>query len=105
MGTNSATDMSNLLDGSARIPENVVYRDFMHETVILNLQTGKYHGINPTGGRMLRVLERTPRLREAAQVLADDYGLPVEQIQQDLCGFCVELEQRGLLAIDVGAGD
>jgi hypothetical protein len=87
---------------SARIPPDVVYRDFMHETVVLNLQTGKYHGLNPTGGRMLRVLEKTPRLRDAARILSEDYGQPLEQMEQDLHAFCAELERRGLLVIDAG---
>ena len=30
---------------------DVVYRTFATETVILNLQTGRYHGLNKTGGR------------------------------------------------------
>jgi hypothetical protein len=97
-GTNPG--MRSLLDASARIPADVVFRDFMHETVILNLQTGKYHGLNPTGGRMLRVLETTPRLRDAARVLAVDYKQPVAQMEQDLCEFCAELQKRGLLEID-----
>jgi hypothetical protein len=100
MSQRISTEMNILLDGTARIPEHVVYRDFTQETVALNLQTGKYHGLNPTGGRMLRVLEKTPLLRDAAQVLAQDYGQPLEQMQNDLCAFCSELEQRGLLAID-----
>jgi hypothetical protein len=101
MGDGSSA-MANLLDASARIPDDVVFRDFMHETVVLNLKTGKYHGLNPTGGRMLRVLEKTPRLRDAAQILADDYKQPVAQMEQDLCEFCSELEARGLLALDAG---
>jgi hypothetical protein len=87
---------------TARIPGDVVYRDFMHETVVLNLQTGKYHGLNPTGGRMLRVLEKSPKLAEAARILADDYGQPLDDIERDLHEFCAELERRGLLVIDNG---
>jgi hypothetical protein len=92
--------MTDLLDAHARIPSDVVYRDFMHETVVLNLQSGKYHGLNPSGGRMLQVLEREPRLRDAAQTLAGDYGQPFDEIAQDLCEFCLQLEERGLLSLE-----
>ena len=98
--TEAEFEMSELLDARARIPSDVVYRDFMHETVILNLGTGKYHGLNPTGGHMLRVLESTPLLRDAARFLADDYGQPVERIEQDVCAFCLKLQERGLLALE-----
>ena len=33
------------------IAPDVVYRTFATETVILNLQTGRYHGLKMTGGR------------------------------------------------------
>ncbi len=39
-----------------RIPHHVVFRHFVNETVVLNLQTGKYHGLNRTAGRMLHEL-------------------------------------------------
>ena len=31
-----------------RVPEHVVYRDFAEQTVVLNLRTGRYHGLNET---------------------------------------------------------
>lgn len=98
--TEGRLEMAELLNATARIPSDVVYRDFMHETVMLNLGTGKYHGLNPTGGRMLRVLESTPHLRAAARVLADDYGQPLERVERDLCTFCLKLEERGLIALE-----
>ena len=39
------------LDQKAVVPEHVVYRTFVSETVVLNLQSGHYHGINTSGGR------------------------------------------------------
>ncbi len=46
-----------VLAATARMPAHVVYREFPAEVVLLNLQTGRYHGLNPTAGRMLRALE------------------------------------------------
>jgi hypothetical protein len=92
-----------LLAEKARIPGHVVYRPFVKETVVLNLQTGKYHGLNPTGGRMLELLERSATVDAAAQQLAAEYGQPVEAMQADLCDFCRDLLGRGL--IEVGEAD
>lgn len=96
--------MTDLLDARASIPSDVVYRDFAHETVILNLQTGKYHGLNPTAGRMLQVIEREPLLRDAARVLAGDYAQPFDTVAGDLCELCVQLKERGLLSLDRSDG-
>lgn len=89
----------SLLDTSIRLPQNVVYREFPHETVILNLDTGKYHGVNPTGGEMLRVLQAAPSVREAAAQLAETFGRPLETIQADLLTFCSGLLERRLIEV------
>jgi hypothetical protein len=88
-----------ILDSAIRIPPHVVYRTFALETVVVNLEKGLYHGINPTGGRMLEVLERTPTIQNAAARLAGEYGRPVEEMEADLCAFCTDLLERGLIEI------
>jgi coenzyme PQQ synthesis protein D (PqqD) len=92
------------LKAVVRLPENVVYRAFPAETVLLNLDTGKYHGLNPTGGRMLEVLEKADSVAEAAAQLAEDYDQPREEVERDLCRFCDQLAERGLIELD-GASD
>jgi hypothetical protein len=88
-----------LLAEKAGTPQHVVYRPFVKETVVLNLQTGKYHGLNPTGGRMLELIERSATVEAAARQLAEEFGAPLEQIQADMCDFCRDLLERGLIEL------
>jgi hypothetical protein len=99
MATEDMVTNEALLAQTARIPGHVVYRPFVKETVILNLQTGKYHGLNPTGGRMLEVLERSSTIDEAARWLAEEYAGAVETLQSDVCDFCRDLLERGLIEV------
>ena len=87
----------SLLAATVRVPEHVVYRAFVKETVILNLQTGTYHGVNPTGARMLDVLQRSATIGDAAATLAREYGRPRDEIERDLSEFCASLADRGLI--------
>lgn len=87
------------LEGVARLPKHVVYRAFVSETVVLNLDTGKYHGLNATGGRMLEVITTTATVREAIQSLAEEYAHPVDRVEQDVERFCLDLAARGLIEI------
>lgn len=96
------TKPDGLLAARVRIPQCVVYRSFVTETVVLNLETGLYHGVNPTGGRMLDTLASIGFVGEAAAVLARDYGRPLADIEHDLCRFCESLLGRGLLVIESG---
>lgn len=83
-----------------RIPQHVVYRDFPAQTVVLNLETGKYHGLNPTAGRMLSELEKTPSVAAAARAVADRYEQPRADVERDLCELCGLLLARGLIEIE-----
>jgi hypothetical protein len=93
------TETAMLLAARVRVPERVVYRPFVNETVILNLETGTYHGVNPTGARMLDVLQRASSVRDAAARLAEEYRVPLEQMEQDVCEFCRDLLHRGLIEL------
>jgi Coenzyme PQQ synthesis protein D (PqqD) len=90
---------TSLLSASIRVPQHVVYRNFPVETVILNLDTGKYHGLNPSAGRMLKALEQASSVRAAAETLALSYEQPLATIKRDLCELCDALHERGLVEI------
>lgn len=93
-------DVPSLLTANVKVPQHVVYRSFPSETVVLNLNTGKYHGLNATAGQMLEALERADSLRDAAAELAAGYGQPQEVIESDLCELCASLLERGLIETD-----
>jgi hypothetical protein len=89
----------SMLDAQARVPQHVVYREFVNETVMLNLQTGTYHGLNPTAGRMIMALERAETLREAASKLAGENGWELATVEHDLLGLCQRLAESGLIEL------
>jgi hypothetical protein len=102
MNPDAIPSTSSLLKAKIKVPQDVVYRSFPAETVVLNLQTGKYHGLNPTAGRMLEALEQADSVLDAAAALAESYGEPREAIEQDVCELCQHLLERGLVEVDDG---
>lgn len=96
----TVADTSSLLASKVKVPQHVVYRSFPSETVVLNLQTGKYHGLNATAGRMLDELKRAVCVRDAAAVLAKSYKQVQSIVEQDLCELCQSLLERGLIETD-----
>jgi hypothetical protein len=93
-------DDALLLASSVAVPQHVVYRGFPTETVVLNLQTGKYHGLNATAGRMLEELERAACVTDAVDSLMQIYDQPREVIGRDACELCRALLERGLIEVD-----
>ena len=86
--------------GRIVVPEHVVHRAFEAETVLLNLRTGQYHGLNTTAGRMLELLEETHDARATAEQMASEFDVELEMVTRDLEGLCNALLERGLIEID-----
>ena len=86
-----------LLASRVQLPQYVVHRTFVAETVVLNLRTGKYPGLNPTAGRMLEVLEASTSVAAAVPTLAAEYELDAAVIEADLIALCRGLLERGLI--------
>jgi hypothetical protein len=97
-------DDDTLLKARLRLPQHVVHRTFVAETVVLNLETGKYHGLNPTAGRMLDVLDCAPTVGDAAANIADEYEQDQATVTADLLTFCRDLLDRKLVEVVVAEG-
>ncbi|MGH2842057.1 MAG: PqqD family protein [Solirubrobacteraceae bacterium] len=89
----------NLTGACLRLPDHVVHRSFAEETVVLNLRTARYHGLNRSGGYMLEVLTTSPDVGTAAGEIAKHYGQGIEVVSSDLTEFCRNLLDRGLVEI------
>lgn len=96
-----AVDEPDLSGAEIRVPEHVVARELGGQTVVLNLRTGRYHGLNATGGAMLASLRERRCVDEAAGEVAARFEAPRARVLADLVTLCRELQQRGLIEIDV----
>lgn len=103
MAEEVAQTVESLLEAKVTVPQSVVFRSFPTETVVLNLQTGRYHGLNPTAGKMLQALTEADSVRAAAAAVAAEYDAPVETVEADVCDLCQNLLDRGLVQRDGSA--
>ena len=92
-------ERNDLLDVRLRLPEHVVHRSFISETVLLNLQTGNYHGLNPVGGVMLETVNEAPSVRQRSRPVADKYNQDPAVVEPDLLALCQGLVERGLMEV------
>jgi hypothetical protein len=97
MPQNAPQGSPPLLRAKVVVPQNVVFRRFPAETVVLNLQTGKYHGLNPTAGRMLEALSESATVSAAVEALAAEYDRPAAGVERDVQNLCQALLDRGLI--------
>ena len=88
------------LESRLRVPEHVVYRDFGDETVVLNLDSGMYHGLNSTAATMLSAVGEAETVGAAVERLVAEFDQPREVIENDVLDLCRALAERGLIERD-----
>lgn len=89
------------LSFSARIsvPEQVLVRSFENESVLLNLHSECYHGLDDVGTRIWNILIQSKTIQEAYDSLLAEYDAEPAILRQDLIIFIEEISKRGLVEI------
>ena len=89
-----------MLDREARlrIPPHVVTRKVGEETVILNLDSGTYFGLDPIGSRFLDLLEVHATIASVIPVMLEEFEVTEAQLEGDLAQLSEEMLAGGLLA-------
>jgi Coenzyme PQQ synthesis protein D (PqqD) len=79
------------------IPAHVMAREVGDETVILDLATGTYFGLDEVGGRIWQLLAQGQTLGGIVTTLVGEYEADASVIEQDLLQLMAELEKRQLV--------
>ena len=89
--------MTLALSDHLKIPEEVLTSKVGEEMILLNLQTGMYHSLDPVGTRFLELLQNTSRLDAVHHALLQEFDVPTAQLESDLLKLSQEMVGRGLL--------
>lgn len=87
------------------VPQHVLVRFMDRESVLLNLETERYFGLDETGTRMWEVVTSAPNVEAALLQLQDEYDAQPEILQSNLTELLGRLVENGLLSLrpaDVG---
>jgi hypothetical protein len=85
------------LDTTLSIPPQVMSRLVGDETVLLDLSSGIYFGLDGVGKRIWESLADGHSLGETAAIIAAEFDVDEERAQADLIVFTSDLVDRGLL--------
>jgi hypothetical protein len=85
-----------------RIPDDILISNLQDESVILNLDSERYFGLDGVGTRMLTVLSTSNSIEAAYELLAAEYDVDAKVLRQDLTTLIENLLQQGLVSIEHG---
>lgn len=79
------------------IPAHVMSRQVGDETVILDLGSGTYFGLNPVGARVWQLLSGGSAVADIVTTLLGEFDAAEDQLQDDVDALIAELVTRGLV--------
>lgn len=79
------------------VPDDVLVRAIGEETVLLNLTTETYFGLNATGTRIWQTLTASATVGAACDTLAQEFDATREEVEADLAELVEQLVAKGLL--------
>ncbi len=86
-------------DQQITIPEHVLMRELEGESVLLNLDSERYFGLDETGTRMWSVLSRCKSIEAAYQKLMHEYEVDAQLLRRDLSELVGKLLDQGLVEV------
>jgi len=81
------------------LPEDVLISNVEGESVLLNLNSERYFGLDEVGTRMLSVLTTSNSIQTAYEALLEEYEVENEALRRDLAELVDRLIDQGLLEV------
>jgi hypothetical protein len=91
--------MSLVPSSSVKVAPDVLFRVVGEETVLLNLNTELYLGLDAVGTRMWHVLTEAPSIGAAYDILLQEYDVEPSRLREDLDEFLGKLLAQGLIQV------
>jgi hypothetical protein len=87
------------LDCKIKVPKNVLAREVGDETVILDLDSGHYYGLDKAGVRMWQLLRSGSTLRHVCDVVALEYAVSRQDLERDVASLVQSLVDAKLVEV------
>ena len=81
------------------IPPQVMARLVGDETVILDLVSGTYYGLDPVGARIWQLMAEGKALASVCETMVDEFDVHREALERDVLHLTKELLDKGLVNI------
>ena len=92
--------MSISFSDRVKIPDDVLISKLQEESVILNLDSERYYGLDDVGTRIMSVLTTSESIEVAYQTLIKEYDVDPQTLRQDLLELVQNLAAQGIIQIN-----
>jgi hypothetical protein len=89
----------DIMTKRASIPPAVLLRELDGESVLLNLDSERYYGLDEVGTQIWKVVTSSGTIVAAYEALAAEYDVAPEVLAADMRSLLKDLVAHGLLAV------
>ncbi len=79
------------------MPDDVLISNLQQESVILNLDSERYYGLDDVGTRFLTALNTSDSIEAAYEMLRGEYNVEAHVLRDDLLELIENLLKQGIL--------
>lgn len=94
------TETAITLDATVTVTPEVVFKELRGESVLLDLGSGIYFGLDETSTRLWQLLASDGSLRRAFDGMLAEFDVEPDRLQRELIDFVAELRRRRLLSVN-----
>jgi hypothetical protein len=87
-------------DQRVSLPTDVLISKVQGESVILNLDSERYFGLDEVGTRFMTLLTTSATIQAAYEVLVEEYDVDAAVLRQDLSEMLERLLEQGLVKVE-----
>ena len=91
------------LNQTIALSPDVISQEVSGETVLLDLESENYFGLDEVGTRIWQLIKETNDLNVIFDTLMEEYEVTEERLQQDLTVLLTEIEGLGLITLKTAA--
>ncbi len=82
-----------------KLADDVLVSNLEGESVLLNLKSERYYGLDTVGTRFLTLLSNAESIEHAFDALLAEYDVEAETLRNDLTTLLLDLREQGLVEI------
>ena len=81
------------------VPDGVLVQELQGESVLLNVNTENYYGLDEVGTRMWAMLSEAPSIADAIDLLLDEYEVERATLERDVDELLTQLLDKKLVEL------
>ena len=87
------------MSDTVTIPAELMARSVGDETVLLDLASGTYYGLDPVGARVWQLMSEGKPLSTVCDLMLAEYDVARDALEADMLRLLGELQAKGLVSV------